>query len=86
MGGQKKFPTKTVINSALSSPEVVFSLFNTYIYVRQNFGLLECNGSDYIHRHLTLLDILRQIMARVVPRVHEGYESSSESLGREAVC
>lgn len=54
--------------------------------IRQTYGLLGCKRSDYIPRHLTLLDILRQIMAWVVLRVHEGYESSSESLVREAIC
>lgn len=86
VGRQKKFPTKMVTNLALHSPEVIYSLFSTYICIRQNFGLLGCNGSGHIPRHLTLLGISRQIMAWVVLMAHEGCESSSESLVREAVC
>lgn len=75
-----------VTNLPVSSPEVIYSLFGTYICKRRNFGLLGCSGSHHIPRHLTQLDILRQIMAWVVLRVHESYKGSSESLVREAVC
>jgi len=82
----ENFPSKMVTNLALSSPEGIYSLFSTHICIRQNFGLFGCNGSGYIPRHLTLLDILRQITAWMVLRVYKGYERNSESQVREAVC
>lgn len=85
---QKKFPTKMVTNLTnltLPSAEVIYSLFGTYMCIRQNFVLLAYNGSECIPRHLSAWYI-EMNDGLDGAGVHEGCESSTESLGREAVC